>query len=188
MQTLDLVDPPIDLRALERKIRGSSNFNFASAFYAYDGANPCSPRGARAVLEAVIVTPDLHRFLRDTFVKDYRTAFTIEPLEKHAIFVPAAGRFENVLASASLDQAGAYSRSVRDATEPEMAEISALFGSIGDYQSFELVTEQAEACPTCGYASHLFSMWFYGTAWDWCFLVAWPKRTLVALICLTDTD
>ena len=35
---------------------------------------------------------------------------------------------------------------------------------------------------------HLFSDWFYGVAWDWCYCVIWEARGLVGLLCMTDTD
>ena len=188
MQLVDLADPPIDLVDLSRAIRRSSNFSFASVFFQYDDANPTSLRGALAVFDAIVETPAFERSLRETWVADYRKTLEVGRREKHAVLVPAEGHLENVLASASLDQAGAYSRAVRDATGPQRDEVAALFRHLGDYLAFELVSRPDPACRTCGYNSHLFSTWFYGVAWDWCFFVVWPAAKVAGVVCLTDTD
>jgi hypothetical protein len=188
MQIIEAVQAPFDLSELEKSIRASSNFSFACPFYRYENANPASPRGARAFLEAIIATPELHAVLRHTFAAYDGATFEIHPLEPHAVFEPADGRMENLLASASRDHAGAYSRILRDATASERSEIATLFGALGESRVLELVGREHPGCPTCGYRSHLFSNWFHGVAWDWCFLVVWPTANVAALVCVTDTD
>jgi len=188
MYLVELADAPIALEALAGKVRASSNFSFASIFYLYEDANPTTPRGALAVFDAILETPELDRVLRNSWVRDYRSTFELDRREKHALLVPVEGRLENVLASAAHDHAGAYSRVLRDATSSERAEVAELFGSMGRYQCFELVARPEPGCSTCGYRSEFFSNWFYGTAWDWCFFVVWEEKKVVGLICLTDTD
>ena len=51
------------------------------------------------------------------------------------------------------------------------------------------VIGEMEGCLECrGHNAHLFSDWFYGVAWDWCYCVIWEARRLVGLLCMTDTD
>jgi hypothetical protein len=188
MQIIEAVPAPFDLSQLEKGIRASSNFSFACPFYRYENANPASPRGARAFLEAIIATPELHVELRRTLATFCSTTFEIYPLEPHAVFEPAEGRMENLLAAAARDHAGAYSRILRDATASEKEEVATHFGVLGEYRVLELVEREHPGCPTCGYRSHLFSNWFHGVAWDWCFLAVWPTAKIAALVCATDTD
>ena len=188
MQIIEALPAPFDLSELEKSIRASSNFSFACPFYRYENANPVSPRGARAFLDAIIATPELQAELRHTFATLYSTTFEIYALEPHAVFEPAADRMENLLASASRNHAGAYSLNLRDATGSEKTLIATQFGILGDYLVLELVGREHPGCPTCDRTSHLFSNWFYGVAWDWCFLVVWPVAKIAALVCATDTD
>jgi hypothetical protein len=99
------------------------------------------------------------------------------------------GAFEQILARAAADQLGAYSRILSEATPAQVAEIQALFGSLGPYRAFELNPGSVSGCPTCRHHNnHLFTSWFYGVAWDWLFCVRWTNSPVTWIGCLSDTD
>jgi hypothetical protein len=183
MVYLATFDAPFSLDDLAARIRKSSNFRFAWQFYQCSGIDPQSAVNIRNALEAIIATPELHKFLQESFEPLYAQAFEVEPLNENCRVDAAMGEFENTLASAASDHLGAYSRNLRDATTAEIQEIKDLFGSIGQYRAFALL-------PGSGgqYNSHLFSSWFFGVAWDWCLIALWPRRNLLWVGCLTDTD
>jgi hypothetical protein len=95
----------------------------------------------------------------------------------------------NVLAQAANDHLGAYSSDLRQSTPGEMRVIDELFSSVGPYCAFSIVPGSVPTCPVCREYDHRnFSSWFYGVAWDYCYLVTWPKSELIWMGCLTDTD
>jgi len=182
MVYLATCDAPFSLDDLAARIRKSSNFRVCWQFYQCSGIDSESPAKIRQALEAIIATPELHTFLQESFEPMYAEAFEVEPLHEHCRVDAAMGEFENTLARAANDHLGAYSRNMRDATAAEIQEIKDLFGSIGQYRAYELL-------PGSGHHNnHLFSSWFYGVAWDWCLFALWPRRNLLWVGCLTDTD
>jgi hypothetical protein len=189
MSFLATCDSPFSLDELANQIRKSSNFRFAWQFYSVDGIDPQSEAGARKALDSIIAIPSLHQFLRDSFEPVFDDSFVIEPLHEHCRCCVASEDFENTLASAANDLLGAYSRTLRPATNAEKQEIARLFGSLGPYHPFELCYGTEKNCPTCNESSHhLFTTWFYGVAWDWCLLAFWPNQKILWVGCLTDTD
>lgn len=183
MVYLATCDAPFSLDDLAARIRKSSNFRVCWQFYQCNGIVPQSPEDIRQALESIIATPELHKFLQESFEPLYSEAFEVEPLDERCFVAAAAGEFENILARAASDHLGAYSRDLRDATAAEMQEIKDLFGYIGEYCPYELF-------PGSGghYNNHLFSSWFFGVAWDWCLFALWPRCNLLWVGCLTDTD
>jgi hypothetical protein len=189
MAYLAACDSPFSLDDLAAKIRKSSNFRFNWQFYQCSGLDPESPANIRNALEAIIATPELHKFLQESFKQKYAGAFEVEPLHEHCRVRAAAGEFENILARAAGDHLGAYSRQLREATAGERQTIKELFGSFGEYRPYELVPGNNPGCDVCRtHNSHLFNSWFYGVAWDWCLLALWPRRDVLWIGCLTDTD
>lgn len=176
-------DAPFSLDDLAARIRKSSNFRVCWQFYQCSGIDPQSPANIRQALETIVATPELHKFMQESFVPMYAEAFEVEPLNERCRVDAVTDEFENTLARAGGDHLGAYSRSLRDATAAEIKEIKDIFGSIGPYRAYELV-------PGSGghHNDHLFSSWFFGVAWDWCLLALWPRRNLIWVGCLTDTD
>jgi hypothetical protein len=69
------------------------------------------------------------------------------------------------------DRAGAYSPSHHEASIAERRTVEELFGALGEYEVAKLALHEAPGCPTCGWNAHLFSSWFFGVAWDWCYVV-----------------
>jgi hypothetical protein len=176
---------PISLDDLAGRIRKSSNFRFAWQFYAFEHIKPSSANDVRKTLETVIAEPSCHRFLSDTFNDMYDQAFQIVGLHDHCQVVEATDSFENIMASAGNDRLGAYSCNLRDAVASEKDVVRRLFESLGPYQAFQVVLY----CDICqDHADHLFTNWFYGVVWDWCFLLTWAKPKLLWMGCLTDTD
>ena len=182
------VESPIAINAFAARVRSSSNFNFAWQWLSCQPHCSASPANARAILDAVVQSPEAHRFLRESFTEDPRS-FSIEPLHEHCNFGLASDVFEQTLARGAADCLGAYSRNLRDATPAQAQEVKDLFGAVGTYSAFELCRGQAAGCSVCAqYDSHLFTSWFYGVAWDWCFCLIWEARSLAWVGCLTDTD
>lgn len=180
---------PFRVDALADRIRASSNFRFSWQFYECDGLDPDSMSSVRAALSRVIASPELHTFMRDTFVPEYDSAFAIEPLHEHCPIVHSPVAFADILARAAGDHLGAYSKELRDASESERREVEDLFRTIGRYRAYELLPGNVPGCPVCqSYSSHIFSTWFYGVAWDWCLMAVWPERKVFWIGCLTDTD
>lgn len=184
-----VAEAPVSLSSLQKAIQSSSNFRFASQFFTIGGRSKADSETARALLSSVIEAPDLQAFLRDSFAPVTNETFSIEPLHEHALLARADSEFEQTLANAAADRLGAYSRNLSDAGNEQVQAIRQLFASLGPYSAFELVPGTAAGCPTCKHHNgHLFSSWFYGVAWDWCFCLIWPASSLAWLGCLTDTD
>jgi hypothetical protein len=139
MVSLATCDAPFSLDDLASRIRKSSNFRVCWQFYQCSGIDPQSPANIRQALEAIIATPDLHKFLKESFEPMYAETFEVEPLHEHCCVEAVTGEFENTLARAASDHLGAYSRNLRDATVAETQEIKDLFGSIGQYRAYELL-------------------------------------------------
>jgi hypothetical protein len=189
MLSLTPCTDPFSLNPLATRVRASSNFRFKWQFYQAEDLDPRSTKSVSAAVELIVLSPTLHQFLRDSFVADYDDTFMINPIHEHCQFVPDRGSFEDILASAANDHAGAYSRDLRNATPPEKASIAETFSSIGDYHAYHLRPGSTPGCPMCReHNNHAFTTWFYGVAWDWCLLAAWPERRLFWMGCLTDTD
>ena len=189
MVYLATCDGPFSLDDLAARIRKSSNFRVSWQFYQCGGIDPRSPAIIRQALEAIIATPELNKFLQESFEPMYAEAFEVEPLHEHCRVEAAASEFENILARAASDHLGAYSRQLRDATAAEKQEIKELFGCIGEYRAYELLPGSVAGCPACrNLNNHLFSSWFFGVAWDWCLFALWPRRNVLWVCCLTDTD
>src|SRR5689334_2500084 len=119
MVYLATCDAPFALDDLAARIRKSSNFRVSWQFYQCSGIDPQSPANIRQALEAIIASPDLHNFLRDSFEPVYAQAFEIEPLHDHCRVEAATGELEDILARAASDHLGAYSRNLRDPTAAE---------------------------------------------------------------------
>ena len=187
MRFLATCDSPISLDDLTARIRANSNFRFDWQFFQFGGFDPRSPEGVRNLLEEIIAVPDLHRFLKDSFISEYHPAFNISPLHQHAKVVAAPGVFEDILARAANDRLGAYSPNLRPADGREMEEIRQEFGQIDTYFPFELQSGIVPGCVNCTY-SHIFSNWFCSVAWDWTLIATWPSWELLWVGCLTDTD
>jgi hypothetical protein len=189
MVFLATCDSPFSLNDLAARIRKSSNFRFNWQFYQCMGVGPQWPPSIRQALDAIIATPELHAFLQESFEPMYAEAFEIKPLHEHCRVDAAAGEFEKILAGAAGDHLGAYSQILRDATADEKQAIKELFESPGRYRAYELLSGNVPGCPACrDRYNYLFSNWFYGVAWDRCFLALWPRRNLLWVGCLTDTD
>ncbi|MES1242177.1 MAG: hypothetical protein ABUT39_11205 [Acidobacteriota bacterium] len=177
------------IEKLGKQIQSSSNFRFASQFFFLSGPNPRSPATALSVLNSVILLEPCHQFLRETFDPMYDSSFKIEPVHEHCEMAHAGGEFENLLASAANDHLGAYSHELRDSTPTEAARIRAIFEQLGPYCAFQLMPGGRPGCGDCRHHNnHLFSTWFYGVAWDWCFVLTWPGSHKAWVACLTDTD
>ena len=123
MVHLATCDAPFSLDDLAARIRKSSNFRVSWQFYQCSGIDPQSPANIRQALEAIIATPELHKFLQESFEPMYAKAFEIEPLHKHCSVDAATGEFENTLARAASDHLGAYSRSLRRQTQPKLKKL-----------------------------------------------------------------
>lgn len=180
-------DTPVDLEPLAARIRSSSNFCFNWQWYRRAPRRPPSGEEAMRILSAVQGDATLRAFLRDSL--DQAKEPTFERPHSHSRFLPADGELEQVLARAAADRLGAYSHSLAEAEPDEVQEIRDLFSTAGTYRPFELRPGAIPGCEGCReWGSQLFSSWFYGVAWDWCFCVFWEGTDLVLLGCLTDTD
>jgi hypothetical protein len=191
--SLVLTEEPVlraSIDALGRRIQASSNFRFAWQFFYLSGFDPRLPVTALSVLQAVISEKPHHQFLRETFDPMYDSSFEIGSIHEHCEMIAADGEFENVLASAANDHLGAYSRWLRDSTPEEAAAVRVIFEQLGPYCAFQLTPGQHPGCEFCRrhHNSHVFSNWFYGVAWDWCFVLTWPESHKAWVGCLTDTD
>ncbi|MCP5120205.1 MAG: hypothetical protein GY953_56130 [bacterium] len=181
------VSPP--LQRLKRTIEATSNFRFGWQFFELSGVDGVSPGAGLRVLQAMISDQDCHGFLRQTFDPLYDKSFEIGSIHEHCRMSTDSGELENVLAAAANDHLGAYSGHLRDARPAEAAGIRTIFENLGSYQAFQLLPGEVQQCSICAeYNNHLFTNWFYGVAWDWCFVVTWPRRHRAWVGCLTDTD
>jgi len=189
MTEIHPISPPFSLDAIAKRIRQSSNFRFDWQFYSFSHLDRHSPADALNATNYIIDTPACHAFLRDSFKPMYDESFSIERIHKHATFAPANDQLTNVLAAAANDTLGAYSRNLRNASTQDRLNVSQLFSATGDFCAFQLQPGNVKGCSGCKqHNSHLFSTWFYGVAWDWCFVVTWPQAKHLWLGCLTDTD
>jgi hypothetical protein len=143
-----------------------------------------------AILQTMIAVEECHRFLRDSAETLGDERFEVEPIHQHCPVVGAEGEFERTLAAAANDHLGAYSRELRDSTPQEADQVRPVFEPLGPYRAFQLVPGHQPGCAECAHHhnNHVFSSWFYGVAWDWCFLLSWPKERRVWAGCLSDTD
>jgi hypothetical protein len=189
MLRIQPIDEPFSLHELAARVRGTSNFRFAWQFFAVPDAVPDSSEQLRQVIGQVVEDPSCHAFLRHSFVAMYDDTFTIAPLHEHCDFAPRRAQFDDTLARAASDLLGAYGRLWHSASATDLQYVQETFGRPGEYRAFELLPGSVPDCPICRQYNHqLFTSWFYGVAWDWCYLVTWPARRIVWIGCLTDTD
>jgi hypothetical protein len=178
----------LDFEQLAARIRKSSNFRVAWQLFEWDGPCKATPRTARQVLEIIVLVPELQTFLASA-EPSFAKPLNVQPIHAHCVFETAGGTFERTLARAATDRLGAYSRILADAPPEQIRDVEKLFQGLGPYVPFELLPGDVEGCNVCrGHNGHLFSDWFYGVAWDWCYCVIWEERSLVGLLCMTDTD
>lgn len=183
--SLMIAQAPAAFEELALRACGFSNMQFAWQMYRCDPALPASPAAAREIVDTVARNPELHSFL---LLAAREPRLTVEPLHEHAHFVEAKEEMERTLARAATNRLGAYSP-MGDATPEAIAEVRRSFESLGSHGAFELRPGTERACTTCQtYNGHLFSDWFEGVAWDWCFCVIWESQGLAWIGCLTDTD
>lgn len=180
---------PVSLAGLATRIRRSSNFRFNWQWFSLEAAPTPSPTEARRILDNLVSAPESHRFLQDSFSNLYDASFTIEPIHEHCNVVETTHDFDALLARAATDRLGAYSRQLVAAPASEAMAIREIFGPVFPYSVFSLEPGEIASCPTCKrYNNHLFTNWFYGVAWDWCFCLL-PHGAPTAWVgCLSDTD
>ncbi len=180
---------PVSLEGLAARIRRSSNFRFNWQWFTLDAVPVVSPSEARRILGNVVSEPACHRFLQESFKDLYDPAFKIEPIHEHCRMVDVTCDFAGVLARAATDRLGAYSRELIDAPPSEVEAVRRTFGPVFPYSVFSLEPGSAAGCLACkSHNNQLFTSWFYGVAWDWCFCLL-PHGTTTGWVgCLTDTD
>jgi hypothetical protein len=179
----------VSLGPLAAQIRRSSNFRFDWQWFRCEPDCRATEDYARLILAELAEDPACHRFLRESFVPLYDSAFEIDRIHEHCDVAVARDEFAGTLARAAADRLGAYSRDLSDSTEQERAEIARLFEMEGTYAAFQLLPGDFPGCDRCrNHESHVFTNWFYGVAWDWCFVVVWEDARLAWVGCLTDTD
>lgn len=189
MVYLTTCDSPFSLDEVAGQIRKSSNFRFNWQFYQSSGIDPQSLSNLRQAMEAIIASPDLHGFLKESFEPMYEATFKVEPLHEHCRVDATDGEFESILARAVSDRLGAYSRHRGDVTAADKQRVKDVFRCMGEYCAYSLVPGNVPGCPVCAHHNnHLYSSWFFGVAWDWSLFVLWPQRHLLWVGCLTDTD
>jgi len=180
---------PVSLAGLATRIRRSSNFRFDWQWFSLDAVSAASPTKARRILDDLVRDPECHRFLKESFSNLYDPTFQIESIHEHCKVLEITRDFDDLLARAATDRLGAYSRQLVAAPASELMTIREIFGPVFPYSVFSLQPGEVADCPTCEkYNSHLFTNWFYGVAWDWCFCLL-PQGARTAWVgCLTDTD
>jgi hypothetical protein len=182
-------DVPASLDEVAARVRHSSNFRFAWRWFDLGVATSGLPTDAELVMSTLIATPTCHAFLRDSFNPMYDPTFTIEPVHEHAQFREATLEFEKTLARAAADRLGAYSRHLTDAEPADVGMVRRSFSSAAPYTAFVLEPGRATGCSVCkAHNGYLFTSWFYGVAWDWCFCLLSRARPLAWVGVLTDTD
>ena len=195
--------PPLDLGPLGKRIRKSPSFRFESLWFRVE-----SPEGER-MLDTTVQAMQLLRHivqgegvqnegvqsdkvravLQKSFDPMYDDRLTLELPHEHSRFVHDRGAVESLLAQAAADRLGPYSRRSPPESKRERQAVEKLFAKVGAYEALELQPGSVEGCPKCrSHENNLFSTWFYGVAWDWCFVVLWPDRHLACLILMTATD
>ena len=186
---IEPISDAFDLQHLAASIRRSSNFRFAWQFYSVTAADLDSVGTVAEILSVIIAQPGLHAFLAISLDEIYPRDFQIEPLHKHASIVRDETSFLDTMARASLDRLGAYSRDLSRSTAEEREPIHKLFSRMGRYSAFTIASGINSDCNICRHHnSHLFSNWFFDVAWDYIFLLSWPRESLFWMGCLTDTD
>jgi hypothetical protein len=182
-------DAPLLLESLASKIRKSSNFRFEWCWFRYNHGSGVLTEDARHVLSELSSDPACHQFLRDTFDAMYDPSFEIGPIHEHCLVERRDHEFESVLARAAADRLGAYSREFSDVSQGECHNVGEMFRVLGPFAAFELLPGRSSDCQGCSeYNNHLFTNWFFGVAWDWCFVVLWEGSALAWVGLLTDTD
>jgi len=182
-------DVPASLDEIATRVRRSSNFRFTWQWFELGAATMVLPADAARVMGAVIATPTCHAFLRDSFDPMYDHTFTIEAVHEHARFREATLDFERTLARAAEDRLGAYSRHLTDADPADVDLVRQASGTVAPYKVFILEPGQTTGCAVCqAHNGYLFTNWFYGVAWDWCFCLLSSTRPLACVGVLTDTD
>jgi hypothetical protein len=185
-----VADDGIDVHfeQLAARIRRSSNFRVAWQLFEWDGPCKASPRTARQVIETIALVPEYQTFLANS-EPPFTKPLNIQPIHAHSVFKAAGGTFERTLARAAADRLGAHSRIRADALPEQIRDVENRFQRPGPYVPFELLPGEVNGCLACrGHNAHLFSDWFFGVAWDWCYCVIWEARRLVGILCMTDTD
>jgi len=184
-----VLNKQIDLKQLEIDIRKSSNFQFAHQFFHVNISSLQDSKKLPFVLNQIADAPELHQFLINNFTNIYSVDFEINHLDEFSYFENDRELFGQILAGASHDIMGAYSKQLRIPTKKEVEEIFELFGSLGNFDGFVLKTRKHERnkdYEAIG-AAH-FSSWFYDVAWDYLIVATWPKENIFWLGCLSDTD
>jgi hypothetical protein len=180
---------PVSLGDLATQIRRSSNFRFDWQWFSLDTVPVASPTAARRILNDVVSEPECHRFLRQSFSDLYEPAFKIEPMHEHCRAVDITHDFDGILARAATDRLGAYSRELVDAPASAWMAVRRILGPVFPFSVFSLQPGDVTTCPVCAkYNNHLFTNWFYGVAWDWCFCLLSHEAPTAWVGCLTDTD
>lgn len=146
-------------------------------------------RLAKELLLYVVGNDDVWRTLRGSFDDMYDAELEVSTPHEHSTFVQEEDRVEALLAQAAANRLSPYSVRTSPATQREIGKIRRAFAAHGPYEAMELVPGSQEGCQGClAHNNHLFSTWFYGVAWDWCFVVWWPSRAIACLLVLTGTD
>ena len=175
------------LGKLAKKIEASSNFRFAWQLFRAFGLHGSPPERAMRVLNGMIEAEECHEFLSTTFDPMYDDVFEIETVHEHCKMEEA--ELELILATAAMDRLGAYSRTHEPAKPRHAKKVAEIFEALGSYEAFELQRGRQPSCEVCkDYDNHHFTNWFYGVAWDWCFVVLWHEAQMAWVGCLTDTD
>lgn len=178
----------LDFRPIAVRIQRSSNFRVAWQLFQWIGPCKAAPRTAQQALDTVVSVPAFQTFLANS-EPPFTKPLNVQSIHAHCAFKAAGGTFEQTLARAAADRLGAHSRILADAPPEQLREAEKVFQQLGSYVPFELIPGEVKGCLECRrHNAHLFSDWFYGVAWDWCYCVIWKDRSLVALLCLTDTD
>jgi hypothetical protein len=169
---LDVVDDAFVIDGLSSRVCASSNMRFAWQFFRSHRAVRTTA-DARAALDAVVAEPDNHAFLGHA-----------QSLVKNSALIEDAPAVMALLARAAANRLGAYAPILAPTPQAAVDDVARLFSQPGALHAFELRPDPQSR----DHSPHLFSDWFYGVAWDWCFVVSWPATNLVWVGCLTDTD
>jgi hypothetical protein len=141
------------------------------------------------VVSELVDSPACHSFLRGSFVPEYDPTFTIQSVHEHCKFKKVTHSFERILARAFADRLGAFSRNLIEAESSDIDMVRQVFGAVSPYTVFQLEPGRKKQCPVCvAHGGYLFTNWFYGVAWDWCFCLLPLRRRIAWVGFLTDTD
>lgn len=166
-------DHLFDFSDWRQKIEGHSNFCVASQWFGSARDLSGNEVEAQELFDYVVKNENGHRFLLQQ-----EGLIEIEP--SSPTFVLDNQNFIETLTKIAFGKEGAY-RTEEPMLYSEREQIGVLFGL--DFVAFELRPKDGEH-----HNAHLFSSWFYGTAWDWCFIVIWPTTHRIWMLCLSDTD